>query len=62
MFCHFSGKFDFSRILQELCGRFKKILKNSTHMWKDVEDYEMWESDLESSIAILYIHVYTRMY
>ena len=30
--------------------------------WKDVEDYEMWESDLESFIVALYILVHTRMF
>ena len=28
---------------------------------KDVEDYGMWKSDLESSIVVLYILVHTRM-
>ena len=37
------------------------MLEMSTHVWKDVEDYGMWESDLESSIVGLYIHVHTKM-
>ena len=31
-------------------------------MWKDVEDYGMQESDLESFIVALYILVHTRMF
>ena len=39
-----------------------KMLEKSTHVWKDEEDYGMLESDLESSIVVLYILVHTRMF
>ena len=36
----------------EECGR----------VWKDVEDYVMWESYLDSSIVVLYILVHIMMF
>ena len=37
-------------------------MEESERMWKDMEDYGMWESDLESSILILYVLVHSRVF
>ena len=46
----------------EGCGRIWKDVEGCERMWKDVEYYKMWESDLKSSIIVLYILVHGRLF
>ena len=45
----------------EGCVRIWKNVEGYERMWKNVEGYGIWGSDLESSIVVLYILVYSRM-